>query len=410
MVLGAVHALDGDGISALFFEQLAKENKGLSSCRGHIPATVMFEQGFAKALYYSERVTRIGESGAKTRHMEVKKRAGKDCDTESIRQVMLKGCGDGEICAVFMSIPAREAREGGTVTYLTPRTLNEFLQSQMQKPKGLLQKFVRPRSSTNAVILCTWSPTFMVTELRRNRYSLSDKHVDPSVRTMTFEADANDCVVSAVSLSVTSLLREQCAAIVSHFSSTDHLLIVRMALCFKLDDHANVRLLFSSSIRVVEPKHAIRDVSTPVNLNVRLTSGHRRLRLDGRADADADADTAAGTSKQHLRAASDDAFLQKVIASGDRRNRALLVAAAACSQSLPLTDTAAACRSRKVPAKQRHKQGSRSFGASTIAGDAGTGVASSGMVAAAAAAAAAVRVVRTKDGQARAPSFVDGDL
>ena len=341
MFVGTVHPLEGDGVSAALFDHLAKENKGLSSARVCIPSTALFEQGFAKAWYLSERVMRPGEGGNKKRYVEVKKRVGKDCVLDTIKQTMLRDCAESEICAVFLTISGRDVSEKGIVSYFTPPMLKAFLHSQMQKPKGLLQKFVKPRSLSNNVIVCTWSPNFMVTELLRNRHSLSDRHVNPTTRAVTFEADSTDCIVSSVSETVRALLQEQCLLIVQHFLSTDHLQIARMVLYFKVDCSNNLRLLFSSSVRVVEPKNGTLDITSPINLTVKLLSGradgyygpHNVVSANTRGDY---------TLRRH-----DHRSLSVMLKEGEKKSKSLLMNAV-FADSLPCTDTNA-CKKGVTP-------------------------------------------------------------
>ncbi|KAJ9439248.1 hypothetical protein DIPPA_30986 [Diplonema papillatum] len=271
MVIGTIHPLDGDGVSPVLFEHLAKENKRLSSARICIPSTVLFEQGFAKAWYYSEKVTRV-ENGKKQRIIEVKKRVGKECDLESIQATMLKDTKPGDVCAVFLSVSPMKGNtvDSTMLTYLTTATIKQFLTSQVQKPKGLLQKFVSPEGNNNVVTLATWSPNLLVTEARRNRHSLGDRHVELSRRVATFETSSDLCTPVVVGRGVVNQIKAQCQNLVDHFFSTEHLAIARMVLYFKVD-HANcLRLLFSSSIRIVEPKREKKAPMPPVNLSVNL--------------------------------------------------------------------------------------------------------------------------------------------
>ena len=275
VLLGTIHPLEGDGVCSCLFDQLSKENKRLMSAGVWIPSTVLFEQGFAKAWYYSERITR-NENGKKKKYVEVKKRIGKDCNIESIRTAMTKDTREGEICATFLSVgPNRDLTrpsEKSEVAYMDSAMLCEFLNGQVQKPKGLLQKFVRPKGQSNTVILTTWSPSFLVTEARRNRHSLYDRHVNIYKRATTFEGSSNTCMPVVVGPVVKNLVREASKALVDHFLSTDHLSIARMVLYFKVDHENILRLLFSSSIRIKEPKTHTREGTTPLNLCVALVA------------------------------------------------------------------------------------------------------------------------------------------
>eukprot|EP00755_Sulcionema_specki_P015900 Sspe_Gene.60627::Locus_33456_Transcript_1_1_Confidence_1.000_Length_3580::g.60627::m.60627 len=273
VILSTGHPVEGDGVNAVFFDQLAKENKGLASARVWIASTILFEQGFAKAWYHSEKVTR-GEGSEKRRHVEVKKRVGKECNLEAIKETFLKDVkSDGEICAMFISsAPGREATEATAVRFFDRKQLLYFLNAQVQKPKGLLQKFVKPKGQNNAVVQAVWSPTVLLTEARRNRFSLLDRHVSSFKRAATFEGSSEDCMQVVVAPVVIQQIKAQCANIVEHFASTEHLTIVRMVLYFKVDTSNTLRLLYSSSIRIEgsKPHHRL-DAIHPLNLAVRLT-------------------------------------------------------------------------------------------------------------------------------------------
>eukprot|EP01062_Namystynia_karyoxenos_P007741 TRINITY_DN12718_c0_g1_i1.p1 TRINITY_DN12718_c0_g1~~TRINITY_DN12718_c0_g1_i1.p1 ORF type:complete len:1390 (+),score=379.30 TRINITY_DN12718_c0_g1_i1:77-4246(+) len=278
VLLGTIHPLEGDGINANFFDYLAKENKGLSSAEVWIPSTVIFEQGFAKAWYYSEKVVRK-EGDSKRRVVEVKKRTGKECDLDVIKSHFIRDAKhEADLCGMFISHFSNDTSEGSQVRFFDKRTLREFLNPYVEKPKGLLQKFVRPKGHNNTVIQAIWSPTVLVTEARRNRYSLMDKHVDVFSRSATFEGSSENCVHIVVAPVVIDYIRAQCEQVVQHFFSTEHLNITRMVLYFKVDHQNTLRLLYSASVRIAEGSRRIQAAQStenvPLNLAVRLR-GHK---------------------------------------------------------------------------------------------------------------------------------------
>eukprot|EP00756_Hemistasia_phaeocysticola_P029105 Hpha_TRINITY_DN16210_c0_g2::TRINITY_DN16210_c0_g2_i11::g.14049::m.14049 len=265
MVLGTIHPLEGDGINPSFFEYLAKENKGLSSAEVWIPSTVIFEQGFAKAWYFSERVVRK-EGDTKKKMVEVKKRTGKECDLEAIRVSFTRDAKhDADVCAMFVSLlpNSHDHADGSAVQFFDRKTLKEFLNPYVQKPKGLLQKFVRPKGYNNTVIQAVWSPTVLVTEARRNRYSLMDKHVDVFSRSSTFEGSSENSIHVVVAPVVVEYIRLQCEQVAAHFVSTEHLSISRMVLYFKVDHQNVLRLLYPASLRVQETSRRLQPTKSP---------------------------------------------------------------------------------------------------------------------------------------------------
>lgn len=234
--------LEGDTVNPNFFFMLAKENKKeLRSCVVQIPPTVLFEQGFAKAIFATESV-RNGTTG------EVKKKLGRDVDPEDVYELMTKGMPDRSLCAVLVYAPPKSS-ELTAVRFLDKEGVKDFIFHELEKPKSLLQRYVIPKGSNNTLIYATWSPLLMLVEGRRCVHSLTDAHVDANRRGITFEDPNSASVNVVVSKSVVDGVTAMCETVSQHFEKSERLALTRMSAYFKVDSNSKVHLLYSTSLR-----------------------------------------------------------------------------------------------------------------------------------------------------------------
>eukprot|EP01004_Peranema_trichophorum_P006039 NODE_487_length_2691_cov_27.505841_g418_i0.p1 GENE.NODE_487_length_2691_cov_27.505841_g418_i0~~NODE_487_length_2691_cov_27.505841_g418_i0.p1 ORF type:complete len:841 (-),score=121.63 NODE_487_length_2691_cov_27.505841_g418_i0:113-2635(-) len=333
MSSGIGHPLNGDGVTASLFYCLAKENKKLESARIQLASTVHFEQGFAKAWFVTQKSTDLFKTSTNNGRnpqlpLEVKRRVAKEVELEAIYNSFTKNVPDGNIAATF--IPTQNSSSTNvngppSIRVFDNKELHNFLFNQIQKPTGILQKFYPPKGFGNSSIQVIWSPCILLCECRRNKNELSNTQISLFDRFFTFEVpntgDEECPLVTTVSLTqpMRNKVAAACQAIANHFTVTEHMHIARMLLYFKADHNNSIRLLYSTSIRVVEKIGPIKqptslilennaesvdnspritNVSNPLNLNLRLARSKTQLQLDSQQLAQAEMEFLAETSPQ----------------------------------------------------------------------------------------------------------------
>lgn len=238
------HPIESDGVSAQFFTMLAKENKkDMQSCRVNCPPTVLFEQGFAKAAFATES-SKPGDAIG-----ELKRKPGKEVDLQELYHSFARNALDGDICAVLLFAPPR-VNEMNNVRFMDKNDLRHFLFNEIEKPRSLLQKFVKPKGVSNTLIHAVWSPLMVLAEGRRNAHSLKDRHLPPAIRGATFETNGSGTVEVVVAQAVVKEITATCKTVAEHFEKTERMSLNRLAAFFKVDEKNNLQLLFSTSIRV----------------------------------------------------------------------------------------------------------------------------------------------------------------
>jgi hypothetical protein len=312
------HPLESDGVNPHFFAALAREDKKtLKSCRVNIPPTVLFEQGFAKAVFttasssshdeaakhkHSSQMQR-NETGASTSVSdieagEVKRKAGRDFDAQDIWDMMSHGCQEGDVCAVLM-YAADRSNDLSSVRFLDRAGLKSFLFEEIEKPKSLLQKFVKPKGNNNMLIHAIWSPLMVLTEGRRNTRSLSGRHLPVGVRATTFEDQASNTVEVVVAKAIVQQIADTCKLISEHFERSERLAVNRLACYFKVDESNVLQLICSTSIRLQD--HATGLNTSSINLSTALKSGTKKVTKKKVAQEDQKALAAATEKTRHLK-------------------------------------------------------------------------------------------------------------
>ena len=281
--------LETDGCNPAFFYLLAKENKrSLRSCELHIPMTILFEQGYVKALFTTEQPTERdairgggvsgpndangsggGGLGLSDTPGEIKRKSGKDVDLNEVYDSLVAGTKEGDIVAelLFAQTPTGEMN---SVQFLDSKMLHRFLFVDVDKPKSLLQKFIRPKGNNNFKILATWSPLMIMAEGRRCPNSLTSRHLPVSIRGATFEDPTINAVDVVVNRTVVRGINEICCGMAGHFERTEKLSLTRFGGFFKVDENNRLYLTYPTSIRMHECD-ATDKVRAPVSLSAKVS-------------------------------------------------------------------------------------------------------------------------------------------
>ena len=276
------HVLECDGLSMSLFTFLAKETRKLESARVFIPPTVVFDQGFASAWYYS------------TPNMEVKRRNDRDINASDILKEFSSvpnTRSDIDICAVFMSAPksafyvAEITPVSTETTYFDKKGLYDFLYAPGEKPRGILQKFVFPKGLCTTSIQAIWSRNVTMTEALRNPNSLRDKTKSRGERGGTFEVPTSQMI--SITNSVNEAVRQYCSLIVQHLQQVDHVQILGMVLQFRVEETNRVMLLSCTSMRAVKTDlgFAEKEASLPLNMMHSFVGEKERIEIQTKKEA-----------------------------------------------------------------------------------------------------------------------------
>lgn len=257
------HPLEGDGMLVNLFHYLWKKNRELQSCPlVRVPSTIVYEHNFPRGWYFYD-----------AKHNELRKKTGKELDTNSIYKEFSRPENDScEIVASYLSkLEDEETGEEITlVEFFNSSDLSNFLFKREKREQGILQKFILPKGSHNSVIQAIWSPHVTLVERRNNIHKLSDKKWTMYDRAVTYEGPAHYSNEVFCAPQLVTQIKEICASIVKHFSDTEHRNITRMVLYFKVDSKSNVWLLWSSSLRISDKSSLSRTI--PLNLSPKFKS------------------------------------------------------------------------------------------------------------------------------------------
>jgi hypothetical protein len=303
--MSMMHVLEGDGIQPHLFYALAKEKKrDLSSCPILVAPTVLFEQGFAKAVFSSEAVRLLGAAAegeedaaaslAPSRkassplpavserpttatlasiddaiseavskghtlpagyRFEVKRKMGREISLREVYEDFCAGTAEGDIVAVLMECLPRSADFSQT-SYLSQTQLHRYLFEQVEKPRAMLQKFIRPQGLNNVTIHAVWTPLVLIAEGRRSVHSLHDRHLSIELRAQTYEThDPRRCADVLLSKAVADGVGRACQAMREHIEATERgMQLSRLACYFKIDQFGRLVFLCPLSVRFHAPK------------------------------------------------------------------------------------------------------------------------------------------------------------
>lgn len=257
------HPLEGDGLVTGFYNFLHKRNtKTMKPCKDvFIPDTIVFDHNFPRGWYTSDLKAK-----------EISKRQGKELDAASIANGFSKPSNPNvNIVASYMCTHEVEDPTTGEsemftqVEFFNEYTLHEFVSRKVKK-EGILQKFLVPKGHRNSVIQAVWSPRVCIVQRRTNIGSILDKlqcERDPYPVAVTYEGPSHFSEEGTCAGHTTEEIKTICGNIVSHFYSTEHKIITRMVLYFKVDDKDQVWLLWCGSLRVSD-----RDAPSMMPLNL----------------------------------------------------------------------------------------------------------------------------------------------
>ena len=237
-------SLEGDGISAVLLHWLHVKDElgyGPTIC---LPDTVVYKLGQPVHWYFTSKIDN-----------KIKKKSKQKLVNVQIEETFNR-CGAGcDIVAYYISEVAQEhgCVSATNIEYFNRRELHEFLYTRWKDNDGLLQRFVEPKGSSNAVIRAIWSPKVCLLERRVNIKQLNDQRYGVYERAVTYEGP--EYFSTAVPLRgsiLPSQIQRICENLVMHISevSFQKYRVGRMVANFKVDSKDRVWFLWSSSIRL----------------------------------------------------------------------------------------------------------------------------------------------------------------
>ena len=183
---------------------------------------------------------------------------------------------------LFMS----EGESGPTtsVEFMSPKDLEYFLNHRKSRPDGILQQFL-PTADCNAQIQVIWSPRVTLIQRRVNKNRLGDRNIPAYRRAVTYDGPTYHSEEGLCSGRTKNQILEVCHSIVEHFSSTEHKVISRFVVYFKVSPvpkqaaaggHDTLWLLWASSLRIGDQNKYKPSISgnnfRPLNLSPNISS------------------------------------------------------------------------------------------------------------------------------------------
>ena len=162
---------------------------------------------------------------------------------------------------------------------MNPKELEHFLNHRKSRPDGILQKFL-PTAGCNAQIQAVWSPRVTLIQRRVNKHRLCDRNVSTYHRAVTYDGPTHYSDEGLCSGRTKNQILSICNSLVDHFNLTEHKLISRFVIYFKVspvpkhaaaDGHNAIWLLWASSLRIDENKFGCNSKLRPLNLSPNIS-------------------------------------------------------------------------------------------------------------------------------------------
>ncbi|KAG5189969.1 hypothetical protein JKP88DRAFT_142705, partial [Tribonema minus] len=270
----------GDGVCISLYEYLWCKDEISFSPQINVPDTVVYKYGQPVHWYFTamdgtiKKKLRSNMTNAKIEESFLKKAHAQAPKTSKSKHhpqdALLEG---SDVVAYYISWETNGADAGNKseqaaaeIEYFDAAGLKEFLFHRSKQHNGILQAFVEPSGSSNAVVRAIWTPKLCLTERRVNCRKLRDKRYGLFERAVTY--DGPDIYSVARPLRGTVLptaVRHLCDAIAAHVAEiTIHQQRIScMSLNLKIDHKDRLWLLWSSSIRLVRDGSSAAAASPP---------------------------------------------------------------------------------------------------------------------------------------------------
>jgi hypothetical protein len=240
--------IESDGISEDFFHLLYNKDELNFGPSINIPDTIIFKYGQPVTWYFTASNGKIKK---KNRNNLLNARI-EDCFTKNILGY--------DVIAVFISYKVNNddpnAPKSHVIEYLNRKELQSFLYDRYESNNGILQKFIEPKGTRNEMIRAIWSPKVCLLERSVNIYQLHDHRYGLYERCVTYEGPEFYSVSAPLRGPVLAgQVQKLCEKVVSHISEVTFAQsqVSRIVLNLKVDSRDKLWLLYSTSIRCIEP-------------------------------------------------------------------------------------------------------------------------------------------------------------
>ncbi|CAM9270204.1 unnamed protein product, partial [Hapterophycus canaliculatus] len=259
-----MYSLEGDGVCEHIFEFIWCKDELSFRPTINVADTIVYKFGQPVSWYFT------GVDG------KVKKKFKTNVINAKIEEVFVKASTGSDVVAYYISWTSKESKhqdedEDTTIEYLDRQGLRDFLYNRWKERNGILQRFVEPKGTRNAMVRAIWSPKMCLLERRVNCRQLHDRRYGIHERSVTYDGPDIFSTASPLRGSVLpSQVQKCCESIVAHVSEVlfNKTRICRMSLNFKIDSRDRVWLLWSNSIRLASQVPPGRETLTgnPVNI------------------------------------------------------------------------------------------------------------------------------------------------
>lgn len=247
--------LEGDGfIENLFYFLWCKDDFGAGP-RIFIPHTVLYKFSQPSAWYFTslrsgkiKKKAKVNLTNLQIEHEFTKKRSASD-----IVAYYIYFSGNSTTTTTSTSNDDGQA-SATTIEYFDTEALRDFLYKRDKTQNGMLQKFVLPKSMSNATIRAIWSPKICLLERRVNLKNVYDKRFSIYDRGVTFDgADMHSRPEPVRGAMLPGEVQILCEQIVDHVTQVSYhkYRISRMVLHLKSDADDKLWLLWCSSLRLL---------------------------------------------------------------------------------------------------------------------------------------------------------------
>ncbi|CAM9487807.1 unnamed protein product, partial [Discosporangium mesarthrocarpum] len=263
-----MYSLEGDGVCEHLYEFLWCKNELNFRPAINVPDTVVYKFGQPVNWYFT------GVDG------KVKKKLKTNIINSKIEEAFNKKVQGLDVVAYYVSwestgkTTAEEDKIQTSIEYLDQQGLHNFLFNHWKERNGILQHFIEPKGTRNALVRAVWSPKMCLLERKVNRRQLHDRRYGLYERTVTYDGpDIYSMTFPLRGAVMPTQVQRCCESLVHHVGevSFQKLRISRMSLNFKIDSRDRVWLLWSNSIRlateVLPGKTFLTHVHSPLNIN-----------------------------------------------------------------------------------------------------------------------------------------------
>ncbi|CAM9723289.1 unnamed protein product, partial [Chrysoparadoxa australica] len=280
-----MYSVEGDGVCEYLYQYLWSKDNTSSSPRISVPDTVVYKFGQAVHWYFTSVDGHL------------KKKLKNNIVNTRIEEAMTKRSlgAKAQIVAYYISWDDSstdfqiENKTGTTIEYFDHEGLHEFLFNRWKQRNGILQRFIEPKGTHNALIRAVWSPKVCLLERRVNNNQLHDQRFGLYERAVTY--DGPELYSRALPLRgkvLPTQVQHLCNACVDHVAEVTQQKqrICRAVLNLKVDSHDKVWLLWSNSMRLADERGMPENISTtrsPINI-VDLVKIDKTVRLQPEAD------------------------------------------------------------------------------------------------------------------------------